>query len=158
MSQIFSLQPGWVQLKNTNVTLRNVLSTALLLTLCTHPSARGKPLAMPPEEGLMATLKALLLWDSLDSSIALAVRSSSTKETVSAWSSLLSRLDRDRHSWQPVKWFWVNLSLLEPIPGSTHYLRHSQVLPFPPAVSVKSGHYPGESKLSKLILHWMIDS
>lgn len=130
-------------------------STALLLTLCTRPSARGKHLAMPPEEGLMVTPKVLLLWGSLDSSIVSAVLSSSTKETASAWSSSLSRSGWDRPLRQPVSWFWIHLSFFEPIPGSTHYLQHSQVLPFPSAVSTKSGHHPGECKFQ--ILHWPID-
>lgn len=110
---------------------------------------------MPPEEGLMVTPKVLLLWGSLDSSIVLAVLSPSTKETASAWSSSLSRSDRDRPTGQPVSWFWVHLYLFEPIPGSTHDLRHSQVLPFPSAMSAKSGHHPGECKFQ--ILHWLID-
>lgn len=95
LSSIFSLQ-----LTITNVTLSDVFSAALLLTLSTHPSAHGRRLAMPPEEGLMTTPKALLLWGSPDSSTASAVRSSSTKETASAWSSSSSRWDGDSHARQ----------------------------------------------------------
>lgn len=130
-------------------------STALLLILCTRPSAHGKHLDMPPEEGLMVTPKVLLLWGSLDSSIVSAVLSSSTKETASAWSSSLSRSGQVRPLRQPVSWFWIHLSFFEPIQGSTHYLRHSQVLPFPSTVSTKSGLHPGECKCQ--ILHWLID-
>ena len=42
--------------------------------------------------------------------------------------------------------FWTNLPLGESVPGTTHNLRHPQVLSFPAAVSAKSGHHPGERR------------
>lgn len=69
-------------------------STASLWTLCTRPSAHGKPSATPPGGAFTTTPKASLLSGSPDSSTASAAPWFSTKETASAWSSSLSRLDR----------------------------------------------------------------